>query len=92
MHRSQSGFAADVLIDAMITGIYCGDVRKLSIRSCLPRLVEIEEEYGSILYGFLRASTKPTQAEVWGLSDDLIKIIDAGSISFKVITISIHRK
>lgn len=39
------------LVDPFMSGIYAGDIRKLSIRSCLPLLWEWEREYGSLLKG-----------------------------------------
>lgn len=40
--------AAEVLVDAMVTGIYAGDSRKLSLRSTLPRMAELESNYGGL--------------------------------------------
>jgi oxygen-dependent protoporphyrinogen oxidase len=42
-------FAASVLFDAMVTGIYCGDPKLLSLEACLPRLLQLEREHGSIV-------------------------------------------
>jgi oxygen-dependent protoporphyrinogen oxidase len=41
--------AAEVLVDAMVTGIYGGDPRALSLRSAFPRMAELESEYGSLI-------------------------------------------
>lgn len=41
--------AADVLVDAMVTGIYGGDPKALSLKSAFPRMAEIEDQYGSLL-------------------------------------------
>jgi protoporphyrinogen/coproporphyrinogen III oxidase len=41
--------ATNNLFDAVITGIYAGDIEKLSIRSYFPKLVELEQRYGSLL-------------------------------------------
>ncbi|MHC4548446.1 MAG: protoporphyrinogen oxidase [Planctomycetota bacterium] len=43
--------AADILVDAFVTGIYAGDPRRLSVRSALPRLKQLENEYGSLIRG-----------------------------------------
>jgi oxygen-dependent protoporphyrinogen oxidase len=43
--------AADVLVDAMVTGIYGGDPKKLSVSAAFPRLVEIERKYGGLIRG-----------------------------------------
>lgn len=39
------------LIDPLVTGIYAGDMNKLSVRSCFPKFYEWEKEYGSVLRG-----------------------------------------
>jgi protoporphyrinogen/coproporphyrinogen III oxidase len=47
--RHFGGEATNNLIDAVVTGIYAGDIEKLSVRSCFPKLVELEAKYGSLL-------------------------------------------
>lgn len=42
------------LIDPMQSGIYAGDPERLSVRSCFPRVVEVEEQYGSLVRGMVR--------------------------------------
>lgn len=41
--------AADVLVDAMVTGIYGGDPSRLSLKSAFPRMFELESTYGSLV-------------------------------------------
>lgn len=41
--------AADVLVDAMVTGIYGGDPKRLSLQSAFPRMFELESQYGSLV-------------------------------------------
>ncbi len=43
--------AADVLVDAMVTGIFAGDPSRLSLRSAFPKLHALEAEYGSLIKG-----------------------------------------
>jgi len=43
--------AADVLVDAFVTGVYAGDPRRLSVKSAFPRLKALESEHGSLLKG-----------------------------------------
>jgi oxygen-dependent protoporphyrinogen oxidase len=40
--------AADVLIDAMVSGVFGGDARRLSLRACFPRMWELETMYGGL--------------------------------------------
>lgn len=46
--------AAEVLVDAMVTGIHAGDATLLSVAAAFPRMIELEREYG----GLLRAMPK----------------------------------
>src|ERR1017187_6488538 len=50
--------AVDRLADPLLSGIYGGDASQLSARTVLPRLVEMEEEYGSLTRGMLAAHRK----------------------------------
>lgn len=46
--------------DPLALGIFAGDIRKLSIRSCFPKLFEMEKLHGSVLKGlFLTKSNQP---------------------------------
>src|SRR5215203_565513 len=47
-------------VDPFISGIYAGDIQKLSIAAAFPRLFEFERQHGSLLVGSLRSkSEKP---------------------------------
>ena len=52
----------DYIINPFINGIYAGDPAKLSISKAFPKLVEIEEKYGSIIKGFV--NLKKNQSHV----------------------------
>ncbi|MHC4932264.1 MAG: protoporphyrinogen oxidase, partial [Planctomycetota bacterium] len=43
--------AAEILVDAFVTGIYAGDPMRLSLKSALPKLYALESEYGSLIKG-----------------------------------------
>jgi len=47
--------AVERLADPLLSGIYGGDACQLSARTVLPRLVEMEEQYGSLTRGMLAA-------------------------------------
>jgi len=40
--------AAEVLVDAMVTGVFAGDSRKLSLAATFPKMAAMESEYGSL--------------------------------------------
>jgi oxygen-dependent protoporphyrinogen oxidase len=48
--------AAEVFADALVTGIYAGDPRLLSVRATFPRLAALEAQYGSVLRGLARSA------------------------------------
>jgi oxygen-dependent protoporphyrinogen oxidase len=50
--------AVDRLADPLLSGIYGGDACQLSARTVLPKLVEMEAEYGSLTRGMLAAHKK----------------------------------
>jgi len=49
--------AADVLVDAMVTGIFAGDPKALSVEACFPKMPRLEREHGGLFQG-LRAKRK----------------------------------
>ncbi len=61
--------AVDRLADPLLSGIYGGEAAQLSARAVLPRLVEMERQYGSLTRGMLaahrqmRAKTKHPSGE-----------------------------
>ncbi|MFZ5443420.1 MAG: protoporphyrinogen oxidase [Myxococcota bacterium] len=46
--------AVEHFFSAVFTGIFAGDLRKLSAQACMPALVTAEKEYGSVLKGALK--------------------------------------
>jgi len=46
--------ALEMLIDPMVSGIFAGDPFRLSIRSCFPRIKELEQEYGSLMKALIK--------------------------------------
>ncbi len=56
--RRAGNEAADVFADALVTGIYAGDPKLLSLSACFPRIAELEQEYGSVMKGFAGAAKK----------------------------------
>ncbi len=50
--------AYERLIDPMASGVFAGDARKLSLKSCFPRIHEIETEYKSLIRGLIKLQIK----------------------------------
>ncbi len=68
-------FSKDILdniVELLITGIYAGDPKRLSARSIFPKLKDLEDQYGSIIKGFLKSkkqkSTESFDPEVMAVS------------------------
>jgi oxygen-dependent protoporphyrinogen oxidase len=45
--------AADVLVGSMVSGVFAGDARALSLRACFPRMWEMETEHGGLFRALL---------------------------------------
>lgn len=64
------------LIDPMATGIYAGDPSKLSLKSCFPRIDELETRYGSLIKAMIQlkkaAKKRVKQAHLQGLEAPFI--------------------
>lgn len=43
--------AAERFADTIVSGIYGGNARHLSMRACFPSLVALEQQYGSVILG-----------------------------------------
>jgi oxygen-dependent protoporphyrinogen oxidase len=50
--------AFERLIDPMASGVFAGDARKMSVKSCFPRIQEVEAEYGSLIRGLIKLQMK----------------------------------
>ena len=48
----------DRLVAPFVTGIFAGNTEKLSVGAVFPRVVDIEREYGSVVWGMLRGKPK----------------------------------
>ncbi len=46
--------AYEKLIDPLASGIYAGNPEALSLRSCFPRIYELEKKYGSLIKGMIK--------------------------------------
>jgi len=81
--------AADVFADALVTGIQGGDPRQLSMAACFPRIVALEQHYGSIIRGLIRergqrrrqarqqGQPPPPPPQLWSFREGLQRLIDA---------------
>ena len=50
--------AADILVDPMVSGIFAGDARQLSLRASFPKMWELEEAHGGLFRALLARRRK----------------------------------
>ena len=50
--------AFEKLIDPMASGVFAGNADRLSLKSCFPRIHEVESEYGSLIRGLIKLQRK----------------------------------
>ncbi|MBW2477589.1 MAG: protoporphyrinogen oxidase, partial [Deltaproteobacteria bacterium] len=55
--------ALDKLIGPMVSGIFAGDPETMSLKSCFPRINELEQEFGGLIRAMLKLA-KQKRAEV----------------------------
>ncbi|MFI5335131.1 MAG: protoporphyrinogen oxidase [Chlamydiales bacterium] len=65
--------SAERLFDPLMTGIYAGDIKRLSVNACFPQMKRWEEEHGSLTRGFfIEKRRKSTLFSLQGGSERLI--------------------
>ncbi len=53
--------ALDKLIAPMVSGIFAGDPETMSLKSCFPRIYQLEREYGGLLKAMVKMAKKKRQ-------------------------------
>jgi oxygen-dependent protoporphyrinogen oxidase len=41
--------AAEIMVDSMVSGIFAGDARRLSLKACFPKMWDMETQYGGLV-------------------------------------------
>jgi oxygen-dependent protoporphyrinogen oxidase len=59
--RRLGGEALNKLIAPMVSGIFAGDPETMSLKSCFPRIAELESEYGGLIKAMIRLAKKKKQ-------------------------------
>lgn len=60
MTRRFNAQLAERLVDPLVSGIYAGDIRKLSLQSCFPLLHQWEQQHRSVIVGALKHRSQPS--------------------------------
>lgn len=55
--------AVEYLVDPVFSGIYAGDIYQISKKEILPKLVENEQQFGSIMMGALRSKKEESETK-----------------------------
>jgi oxygen-dependent protoporphyrinogen oxidase len=55
--------AASVMVDAMVSGIYAGDARQLSLPAAFPRMREVERDHGSLFRAMVSRMRRARRGE-----------------------------
>lgn len=64
--RRIGGEAASVLVDSMVSGVFAGDARALSLRACFPRMWEMETDYGGLFRAMLALRKRRRRGDAIG--------------------------
>jgi oxygen-dependent protoporphyrinogen oxidase len=70
--------AVDYLAEPLLSGIYGGDPRALSVTAVLPRFVELASRYGSLTRGVLAERAKAMQARASAPAPPLFQTLEGG--------------
>ena len=80
--------AADIFIDALVTGVHAGDPERLSVAAAFPRMAAFERDHGSVVRGVLASAKQrkrdavargetPAPTRMWSFRDGLRVLTDA---------------
>lgn len=50
---------AEEFVDPFVSGVFAGDMDKLSVAACFPHFVKAEEQHRSLIWGSLKRKSKP---------------------------------
>jgi oxygen-dependent protoporphyrinogen oxidase len=67
--------ATATLLDPVVTGVYGGDVERLSLRAAFPRLAQMEEEHGSLYRAIRKMGRAPRL--LYSFPDGLGELVEA---------------
>lgn len=80
--------AAETLVGSMVSGMFAGDARALSLRACFPRMHQMEEEHGSLVRALLAkrrthggATTAAPAGRLTSLRGGMTELVDALTVA-----------
>jgi oxygen-dependent protoporphyrinogen oxidase len=91
--------AAEMLVDAAVSGISAGDSRALSVRSQFPLMVEMERDHGSLIRALIARRKRGTgPARLLSFTGGLATLVDAlttrlgGAVHANTTVVAIERR
>lgn len=69
--------ATKMLLDPVVTGVYAGDMERISLRSAFPRIAAMEAEHGSLFRGFRALKKTGKRSRLHSFPDGLQELVDA---------------
>jgi oxygen-dependent protoporphyrinogen oxidase len=63
--------AADYLVSPMVSGVFAGDAKQLSLEHAFPKMAEMERKHGSLLNGMKALLKEKKEASPMGMSGEL---------------------
>ena len=58
--------AASVMVGSMVSGIFAGDAKALSLKACFPKMWELERQYGSLVRALFATRKNRTKDDAAG--------------------------
>ncbi|MCB9748148.1 MAG: protoporphyrinogen oxidase [Candidatus Omnitrophica bacterium] len=81
---------AQLFLDPMVSGIYAGDAKKISVRAAFPKIYALEQTYGSVIKGlFKQKRDKKIKRKLVSLKDGMGSVIEKLYTMYRVY---IHTK
>ncbi|HSC28671.1 MAG TPA: protoporphyrinogen oxidase [Vicinamibacterales bacterium] len=76
--RRIGGEAAAVMVDSMVSGIFAGNARTLSLRACFPTMWQLETDYGSLVRALIATRNRRTRNDAAGAPAGRLTSFDGG--------------
>ena len=73
----------DILIEPFLTGIYAGNTRKMSIKHVLKKIWKVEQNYGSVILGFIKKKSKNITPKSFNFKNGLSELTNTIHLKIK---------
>ncbi|GGE44578.1 protoporphyrinogen oxidase [Pullulanibacillus camelliae] len=80
----------DHIISPLLSGIYAGDIYKLSLQIALPQFIAIEKQYGSLIKGLSQTASKKKTSQFATLTGGLQELVSTLEQALKKDGVAIY--